>query len=102
MSELTELLAAGEAAMHEMLGQAFTCERVSGSFTGLLDTASVRSNNGLDGMRAEDMAVLSFLTSSGYDPVVGDVLTVDGREWKVSEVRSGPVKYEVTLISVDE
>lgn len=102
MSEMTEQLEAGEAEMHAMIGTTFTVEGRSGSFTGLLDTASLRINPGVDGMRGEDMAVLSCLKSAGYRPNVGDVITIEDHEWRVSEVRGGVVKWELTLMGINE
>lgn len=102
MSDFTDALEACETDLHEQNPTTFTVENVSGSFTGLFDTSSAGLLLGTDGMRGEHAATLSCLKSAGYTPSTGDVITVDEQEWRVERVQGGPVKWEITLIGVNQ
>lgn len=102
MSEFLDALTDCETDLHEQIPTTFTVDGVSGEFACLIDTKTDAENLSVGGMRGEVALTIGFLRSVSYTPNNGDEITVDGAVWTVSSVRSGPVKWELTLISKDE
>jgi hypothetical protein len=80
----------------------FTVEGLHGEFACVYNAASYAVEPSVSGARTERVMTISFDRSIPYKPVSGDIITVDGQPWRVSNPLPAHTKWDVNLISVDE